>query len=557
MRRRIWAMFTFAAIAFVALLLRLLFVCSGTISVNKNPLPASCRASVVDRCGQILATSVVTYSVYANPYVIEDKEEACRLLSGIFPDIDKNSIRSKIFSKKTFVWLFRHISPKQKSMISALGVNGIELIKDSKRVYPQDNLFCHVLGVTDIDQEGVSGIEKSFNKELKKKKAPLVLSLDARVQHAIHEELLNVINEFNAKGANALLVDVGTGEIVSMVSIPDFSPANVSGIDEEAMFNRNVSGVYEFGSIMKIHNIAMALDGNVVTLNSVYDASSPIRIGRFTVTDFRGKCRPLTVLESFLFSSNIANAKIALDAGAWRQTQFFKLLGFFEPVKTELPEEARVRQYSSDWSKAQVITASYGYGIAVTPLHMARSVAGIVTGKEVALTLLKKDAKEMSRVSVTRGAKKIVSPATAEKMRMLLALAVKDGQAKKASVPGYKIGAKTGTANVRVRGRYAEKQNLTSCVCVFPIDLPRYVLLVSVDRPQANAKSHGFATAGMIAAPLVAAIVKKVAPIVGVEPEPVSDQQQVPSGAKPRDKLEAMIYGSSKSVSISTNLSGN
>lgn len=511
--KRILCIVSVLSFLFCAIACQLCFVVfDGNILLSKikegKPIE---RADFVDRNGVLLAGTVSTFSVYANPSMIYEKKEATKHLIKLFPEISAGSIKQKISSSKNFVWISRHITPEQKMKITALGIVGIDVIRDFKRIYPHGNLFCHAIGITDIDQEGISGLEKAFNGDLHKSKKPVVLSFDARVQHILRDELLKTITAFNANGGNAILLDIATGEIIAMVSLPDFSPESPPKNKSESLFNRNVSGVYEFGSLMKIHNVAMILENKIATLNSVYDASSPLRIGRFKITDFKGKNRPLTVCESFLFSSNIANAKMAMDAGPQKQSEFLKRFEFNAPIKTEMSEKGRpLFPAMKMWNKSQIITISYGYGIAITPLHMIRSIAGIVSGRVYPITFLKKE-------GYVDG-KRVVSDETATSMRDLLFLATRDGQATRAAVQGYCIGAKTGTANMRVDGKYKEKNNLTSCASVFPINNPRYALLVCIDRAKTNASIHFFATAGWIAAPLASSIVKQVAPFLGVMP---------------------------------------
>lgn len=498
---------------FMAISARLAWVC--VFSQHHDPrrgfVPAP-RADIVDRNGTLIATSLSTFSVYANPRLIKNCVEAAQHLANLFPGLSVRNLVKKLRTDKPFVWIARHITPLQKRRVKALGIQGISLIGDQKRVYPQGALFCHVLGLTNVDQEGICGLEKTFNERLNSSRDPLYLSVDAALQSVIVDELSKTIESFQAQGGNAILANVNTGEILAMVSLPDFSPHDPISPKSKAFFNRNVSGVYEFGSIMKIHNTAMVLDSGVATLNSVFDASAPLCIGRFKITDFRGKNRPLSVKEAFQFSSNIANAKMALSAGSARQVAFFKKMGFFAPLATELPELARPLAPAM-WSKALAITSSYGYGFAITPLHVVQSVSGIVTAGAKPLSLLK--ATKLPKM------KKVVSDDTARKIRELMALAVTDGQARKVAAEGYLVGAKTGTANLRGGKKgYHQKQNLTSCVAVFPIDAPEYVLLVCVDRPQANASTHFYATAGWIAAPLCSSIIKQVAPILGMNPTP-------------------------------------
>lgn len=472
------------------------------------------RNDFVDRNGQLLATSLKTFSLYADPKVVLNVPETLSKLRKLLPHLDESALRSKLTSSKRFIWIERHLTPGLYQKLLYLGLPGLHVVKDQKRVYPHGSLFSHVLGLTNVDHQGLSGLEKGMEAKLHQQDAPVRLSLDVRLQHVVWEELQRAIDFFQAKGGNGLLIKVKTGEVLAMVSLPDFDLNQPAQPNADTFFNRNTTGVYEFGSILKIHNTAMLLESGVANLNSYYDASKPLPVGRFLVTDFRGKKRPLSVQEAFIFSSNIANAKMALHAGAQTQQAFFKRLGFFEPLRLELPEAGTPLVPPTHlWREPTVITAAYGYGLSVTPLHIAQSIAGILNGKKHPLTLSLVTAP--SHVPSER----IVSTKTARALRQLMHLAVEGGQAKKAAVEGYAIGGKTGTANVKEGGRYRQKRNLTSFIGAFPIADPEYVVLVALDRPKPNASTHYFATAGWIAAPLGAKIIKRCTGLLNLPPD--------------------------------------
>jgi cell division protein FtsI (penicillin-binding protein 3) len=491
-------------VIFCILLMRLCWVCTCYVAGSEHSEAITIRAPIVDRHGQVLASSVLTFSIYAHPKRVSCKMEAAKSLHAIFPALSVPQFLQMLSCKKSFVWLVRHVTPEKKLAVQALGIEGIDIHKEHKRIYPHGNLFCHAVGILDTDQNGISGLEKSFDKDLRRGVA-LKTSLDMRLQYIVHEELKNQIEEFQAQEGNALLADMKTGEILAMVSFPDFLPAGHRS--EAAFFNRNVSGIYEFGSMMKIHNVALFLESGKGTLQSVFDASHPLCVGRFRITDISAKNRPMTVEESFKYSSNIANAKIALASGGKLQRKFFEKLGFMKAVDIELPEKAR-SIVPAQWTLPRTITAGYGYGFAITPLHVLQSVKTIVSGFETPLTL--------KAVSSPLYARRIISKKTSEAIIRLMGDAVLDGQAKKAAALTCEIGAKTGTANLRINGRYCQKENLTSCVSIFPIHCPRYILLVSLHRPKPNKKSCYWATAGWIAAPLVSRLVDKMVPLLGI-----------------------------------------
>jgi cell division protein FtsI (penicillin-binding protein 3) len=440
---------------------------------------------------------------------MKHKQEAVEALGQLFPNVSKENLKKLLNSDKSFVWIMRHVTPEEKMLVQSLGIEGLEVLKDSKRIYPHGSLFAHVIGMTDVDQKGLSGLEKAFDKQLTSQNAPLETSLDLGLQHIVYDALAQQIQDFQAEGGNAILADIHTGEILAIVSFPDFSPERPPSKENKALFDRNFNGVYEFGSIMKICNAALFLEKGKGTLQSVFDASHPLRIGRFLVTDFRGKNKPLTVEESFLYSSNIANAKMAQCVGKAAQVDLFKKLGFFQPVKTELASSARPL-FPKTWTDPCMLTASYGYGFAVSPLHVVQSISTLVSNTQKPLTFLGGGVKPCDVKPAP------VSKSVSEAVVHLLKRAACEGQAQKAQASNCTVGAKSGTANIRVAGRYRQKENLTSCVSIFPAEQPRYVLLVSLDRAKPNAKTHYFATAGWIAAPLAARIVEGVAPILNV-----------------------------------------
>jgi cell division protein FtsI (penicillin-binding protein 3) len=499
--------------AFIALFIlssgRLLWLSLPQKTSEFLPAPVSAKAAPLffDRSGTLIAGNITTYSVYANAKLMPHKAKAVRALVRCFPDLDKKTLERRFESQKGFVWIKRHITPKQRQALLSLGLPGVFLQKDIKRVYPQKNLFSHVLGMTDVDGRGVCGLEKAYAK----RKGAVRTSLDSRMQHVVRSELLKSIQEFQAVAGNAVLLDAQSGEILAMVSLPDFDPNNPNDVNRAELFNRNAMGVYEFGSVFKVHNVAMALEQGTAHLGSVYDASMPLRTGRFSIQDFRGRGGQLTLQEAFLRSSNIANAKIALDAGITRQKNFFKKVGLFDRISLALPEMA-TPLVPRTWRQSTLMTASYGYGVSITPLHLARSIATIVTGFNVPLTLEQRQSQALQRQSVLR-------PQTVRNIRYLLKQAVFKGHAKKAHVPGYSIGAKTGTSNLlSPNGTYRKGENLVSCVGAFPIHNPRYVLLVSLEHPKPSAKTYGFATAGWIAAPAFRNIFTRLMPLLNVLP---------------------------------------
>lgn len=467
------------------------------------------RANIVDRKGVVLATNLLTASVYANPQQVINPKEAAQKLAALFPEVGYNVILKRILSGKGFVWIARHIPPKKQRLIYQIGIPGIYLKSDQKRVYPLGALFSHVLGNCGIDGEGLSGIENFFNKDLQKKSSqPLVLSLRADIQHIVRSELLSAIEAFKAKGGNAVLMDCKTGEILSMVSLPDFDPnipINTKGIEA---FNRNTLGVYEPGSVFKILNAAIALESGTATLNTLYDARFPVQIGRFRVTDFKGKKSFLTLSQVVIYSSNIGSIKIAQQFGKEKQKTFFKKFGVFEPIRLEIPEIG-YPIIPKKWTDVTMMTASYGYGLSVTPLQFMAAVNGIIKGSWAQPTLRAGGSHIPSRP--------ILSQKVSAMVRELMRLVVVEGSGRSANVPEAEIIGKTGTAYQAKNGRYQVegKSRLTSFIGAFPKENPAYILLVQLQDAEANEKTHGYATAGWNAAPTAGKIFQRIIPVLG------------------------------------------
>jgi cell division protein FtsI (penicillin-binding protein 3) len=476
------------------------------------------RADILDRNGEILATHLVTGSVYANPKVIINAEEAAAKLSGLLPELDYQSTLKKLKAEKQgFVWIVRHISPKLQQAVNHLGIPGVYLQRDERRVYPYGALVSHVLGYCGIDNNGLAGVEKHFDDQLNEKPDPLFLSIDMRVQHVIHDELSKSILEFDAEGGSAIVMDVKTGEVLSMVSLPDYDPNLPNQNQVSTTFNRNTLGAYESGSIFKIFNTSIAIETGTASLSSIYDASAPIKVGRFLIKDFRGKKRPMDVQEIFIYSSNIGSAKMALHFGGAVQRQYFEKFGLLHAATLELPEIG-VPIVPKIWRPANIMTHAYGYGIAVSPLQSIVAIAGVVNdGWSRPATLLKRDPSTLAKPV------RLISSATSAKMRDLMRLVVTQGTARTANIPGYEVMGKTGSAHKQVGRGYADKAKLTSFIGVFPKSNPQYIVLLFLDNPKPTKNTHGFATGGWNAAPTGGRIIARMAPLLGVIP--VEDEE--------------------------------
>jgi cell division protein FtsI (penicillin-binding protein 3) len=478
------------------------------------------RGDIVDRNGVLLAVNLATASVYANPKIILDAKSAASKLAKVLPDLNYKQLMKELSSRKSFVWIKRNLTPKEQYAVNSLGIPGVSFERGEKRVYPHGNLLAHVLGYVGLDGKGLSGIEKQFDKRLaidkttKNTQEPLQLSLDLRVQSILHEELSKAKEEFKAIGATGVVMDATSGEVLAMVSLPDFDPHNPGGASVEQRFNRSTLGVYEMGSTFKTFTMAMALDAEKIRLSDSFDVNAPIHAARFRITDYHAKGGWLSVPEIFMYSSNIGTAKIAMEVGGKVQRDFLKKLGLLSPLEIELPEKAPpMYPAESRWSDISTMTISYGHGIAVTPLHMTKAISALVNGGMLhPVTLLKKiDDTEIP-------AAQVVSDKTSDNIRRLLRLVVEHGTGNKAAVPGYVVGGKTGTAEKNSRGGYSQHAKLSSFIAAFPINNPRFVILAVLDEPKGTKATGGYATGGMVAAPVVASVVSRMGPLYGMMP---------------------------------------
>lgn len=470
------------------------------------------RADIVDRHGEILATHLITASVYANPKVIINAKEAAEKLCALVPELDFETTYKRLKSEKGFVWLIRHISPKLQQAVNHLGIPGIYLQKDQRRVYPYGSMVSHVLGYCGIDNMGLSGVEKYFDIKLRQDKAPLTLSIDVRAQHVILSELIAAIAEFQALAANAMLMNLETGELIAMVSLPDFDPNQPNQNVKEAIFNRNTSGAFEPGSTFKIMNTAIALETGRIKLTTTYDAHNPIKIGRFTITDWRPKHGPyLNVADAVMHSSNLASGRIAMDYGLEWQRKYYARFGFYMKPKLEIPEIG-APIVNKNPTEATLISNSFGYGIAVSPLQTFQTVAALINnGQFRHLTLLKQ---KMPVVG-----EPIVSAATSAAIRKVMRMVVVGGSGTRAEVKGYPVLGKTGSAHIVRNKRYDTKDKTTSFLSAFPANKPKYLLLVMLDSPKSTPKTHGFSTGGWNACPTAGKIVARLAPMLGLAPD--------------------------------------
>jgi cell division protein FtsI (penicillin-binding protein 3) len=485
---------------------------------------ATARPDIVDRNGEVLATDVKAPSLFGEPKRIIDKDEAIELLTATLPDLDTIEVRDRLTSKKGFVWLKREITPKQQQEIHRLGIPGIGFLRENKRVYPTGSEVAHLIGLVNIDNQGIAGMEKWLDSNgladlhragfaTDRLQRPVELSIDLRVEHALRDELLKAKEKFHAKAASGLVSNVKTGEIVAMVSVPDFDPNNPKEARDPDRINRLTTGVYEMGSTFKAFTLAMALDTGKYDLNSTWDARGPLHYGKFAIHDDEPKGRFLNMKEVFTFSSNVGAARIALSQGVEAHKAFLRKMGQLERLRTELPESASPI-LPRHWGELNTVTIAFGHGIAVAPLQAVMGIDALVNGGYlIPPTFMKRSEQEAMEI-----AKRVIKPETSEKMRFLMRLNAEIGTARKADVNGYYIGGKTGTAEKVVNGRYAKKRVLTAFTAILPADNPRYQLLVMLDEPQPLKETYGFITSGWNAVPTGGSVIARIAPLLGIEP---------------------------------------
>jgi cell division protein FtsI (penicillin-binding protein 3) len=494
---------------------------------------ATARPDILDRHGEVLATDVRVPSLYAEPRRLIDVDEAAELLTADLPDIDATELRERLSSKRGFVWLKRDITPEQQREIYRQGLPGIGFLNENKRDYPNGAEVSHLIGHVNIDNQGIAGIEKWLDGQglaalhmaglaTDRLQNPVQLAVDLRVQHALRDELVAARQKFSALAAAGLVLNVRTGEVVAMVSEPDYDPNNPREALDPTRINRLTTGVYEMGSTFKAFTIAMALDSGKVTLKSSFDAHNPLHYGKFDIHDFEPQQRALTVPEIFTYSSNIGAARIAMAMGVDTHKAFLKKLGQLDRLRTELPESAEPI-VPKHWGELNTMTIAFGHGLSVAPLQAAMGVAALMNGGIlIPPTFLKRTEAEAQALGT-----RVIKPESSEIMRYLMRLNVEKGTAAKADVPGYYIGGKTGTADKVVFGRYSKNKVLTDFMAVLPADQPRYLVLIMLDEPHATPETHGFTTSGWNAVPTGGAVVARIAPLLGIEPRmdlPTADQ---------------------------------
>jgi cell division protein FtsI (penicillin-binding protein 3) len=493
---------------------------SGASQIGNPLIPP--RADIVDRNGVPLARTIDAWSIAIHPdRLLGDPGELAVKLAGLMPERSAAEYKALLTSGKSFVFLSRRAVPELVSAVNALGEPAIEFSREPQRLYPQTAMAGHVLGWTDFDGNGVAGMERVLQDRLSdpaQRGTPVALSIDARVQGVMESELYAAMTKFSAIGAAGIVLDIKTGEVIAMTSLPQLNPNKPGRDAATAGFNRATLGVYELGSTFKPFTVAMAMDSGIIkSFGQIYNCPMALPVGGgFTITDTHPFGRACSVAEIMKESSNIGTAQIAAQVGSQRQQDFLRRMGFLEPVQIELHERGRTLTPGANWGDIATMTVGYGHGIAVTPLHLALGYATLFNGGiRRPATLLK-----VGQGHPVPEGTRVFTEETSRRMRGLLRLVVLDGTGKKAEAPGYRVGGKTGTAEKLQGGHYSGSAVVTTFAGVFPMDAPRYVVVAMLDDPKATPDTYGFHTAGWNVAPVVSRVVSRVGALLGIAPDP-------------------------------------
>lgn len=519
-QRLMLVMLVFAGVTFMiaSRLIYLQIFTEGSVASIGNPLlPA--RGDMVDRNGVPLARTIDAWSIAVHPSkLLGDPAELAVKLNELMPERSIAEYKAILTSGKNFVYLNRRAMPDLVAAANALGEPAIVFDREPERLYPQTGMAGHILGWTDFDGQGVSGMEKVLNDRLtdpNTRGTPIALSIDSRVQAAMESELGAAMVKHSAEGATGIVLDVKTGEVIALSSFPTFNPNATGKASPDALFNRATLGVYELGSTFKPITVAAAMEAGVVKSPAQrYQSGAPIQIGRFRIRDDHPIPGSANIVQTLVKSSNIVTAQIADQMGAERMQAAFRALGFHEAAHIELEKGRPI--FPREWSRATVLTSGYGHGVAVTPLHLATAYAALVNGGIWRpATLLK--------VNKAPEGRRVYSEATSRQLRQMLRMIVVEGTGRKGEAPGFRVGGKTGTAEKTSSGGYSRKVNVSTFAAAFPMDDPRYVVIAMLDAPKGTADTFGFTTAAWTAAPVVSKVISRTGPLLGVIPSDTRD----------------------------------
>lgn len=504
------------------------------------------RADIVDRNGVILARSLKMSSLYADPKMVVDPVRLAKDVQAIFPDVVYGDLLQKLQSKRRFVWVKRNLTPKEQEDVLLLGSPALNFKQEDYRVYPQGELGGHVLGYSGVDGQGLSGVEASFNDLLSQAKEPLELTMDVRLQHTLRREISGAMDKHSAKGGAGVIMDARDGSVLAAVSLPDFDPQNYKSANGNEKFNRVSLGVYELGSCFKIFSTAALLEKTNGDMRQSFDARKPLERGRFKINDFHAEKRILTLPEVFMHSSNIGSALMGEKVGTEELKDFYRDLGLLDRAKIEIGEVG-APIVPSPWRDINTLTATYGHGIAVSPLQLTGAVASVVNGGHyVQPTLILNDTRfaDDKKKSTSRQDIRLISPEVSHRMRQLLRLVVSEGTGGKADVLGYEVGGKTGTAEKPGVGGYNKKSLISSFVATFPASSPQYVVYIMIDEPQGTKDTFGFATGGWVAAPAVKNVISSMVSILKIPPikSEKNMEQSLMAYVKTKEQIEKERY---------------
>ncbi|MDY0958312.1 MULTISPECIES: peptidoglycan D,D-transpeptidase FtsI family protein [unclassified Sphingomonas] len=513
-----------AAVLVVIGRLMLLAVFAGPADAATRTATLAARGDIVDRNGAPLARTIDSWTIAVHPKkLIGDPMEVAARLAALMPDRgDQAWFYNQLTRKANFVYLQRRASPTLVEQVNAIGEPGLVFDRETQRLYPQSALAAHALGFLSTDGHGMSGMERVLDERLlnpAQAGKPVALSIDTRAQAALESELGRAMNTFSARGGGGIILDVHTGEVIAMVSLPTFNPNRVGMAGTEELRNITTQSVFELGSTFKPITMAVAMENGVVTsMARRFDATHPLKVGGYTIHDEQGDPkRWLNMAETLIYSSNIATARIADEIGPQRMQTMFKKLGFDTKPDIELREKGRPL-LPTYWARTTTMTTAYGHGIAVTPLHLASAYATLVNGGIWRPATLMK-------VEPGHGAagRRVISEATSARMRQMLRLIVMRGTGRKGDAPGYRVGGKTGTAEAAVAGGYDRSRNVATFAAAFPMDAPRYVVLAMLDSPKGTKETGGWKTAAWNAAPVVGRTITRVGAMLGVVPDANKD----------------------------------
>lgn len=502
------------------------------------------RPALLDRNGLELAIDIQAPSLFAEPRNIVDLDEAVEKLARALPELDRAFLRDRLDGDEGFVWLERELTPAQVDRVFRLGIPGIDFLSETKRFYPGGNVAAHVLGAVNIDNVGIAGIERYVDLEevallqelgfaRDRTLEPMRLSIDLRVQNAMHRELSDALTRYQAIAAAGVMIDVDTGEIVALASLPDFDPNDPASALEpvdgrtDARINRITAGTFELGSTFKTITMAAALDSGAVSITDRFDATHAIRFGRFAIDDFHGQHRVLTVPEIYKYSSNIGIIKAMQAMGKDAYRAFLTRLGLDAGPIVELPER-KAASVPERFSEVGAATASFGHGLSVTPLQLAAAYAALVNGGSfVPPTLFARSEEEAAAV-----ARPVIARGTSDQIRYLMRLNGREGTGSRTNriAEGLRIGGKTGTAEKVIDGRYSSSVTLAVFASAFPMDDPRYAMIILVDEPKRENAQSG-RTAAWNAGEVSGRIIARAGPMLGVLPDtdPAIDEALTPA----------------------------